>query len=296
MDTKEKRPVSSSLGGVNGRVDGHTALLRAVRARNFAAVKILVEAGAGLEVCGDENGDTPLHLTCRLPSVPIAQFLVSRGANVNAESLGKRRPLHVAARTSTPKLLEILLSSGAEVDAKATGGSTALHKAADAGRRENVQTLLDRGAKVNERGLAQRTPLLWSVNFAWNTAKSAQEVAELLLSHGADVTASDSDGQTVLHLAVLRASVGSYSLVEFLLDRGADLHATNQKGATALHFCVVTSNDCLLQAERARIAEMLVSRGIDANAVDHMGETALAAAKRNLAEHSPVRLFLAGLP
>lgn len=54
---------------------------------------------------------------------------------------------------------------------------------------------------------------------------------KLLLSHGANITAKNADGNTPLHLAVLTSA---WEVVQLLLRHGADLDRRNQNGETPM--------------------------------------------------------------
>ena len=58
-----------------------------------------------------------------------------------------------------------------------------------------------------------------------------KNVAKLLLSAGADINATDSDGKSPLHVA---ARFGHVEFVQFLIDNGADLEIKNNEGETPL--------------------------------------------------------------
>ena len=75
----------------------------------------------------------------------------------------------------------------------------------------------------------------------------------LLLDKGADVSATDKDGDTVLFTAGLS---GMESTVELLLKREADVNATNSQGWTALNAAAQNGHEltvgCCLTGERMR--------------------------------------------
>ena len=56
-------------------------------------------------------------------------------------------------------------------------------------------------------------------------------MAAVLLLHGANVNARDSEGKTPLHFA---AQQGTLQAVEWLLKNGADVNAKDNKGVTPL--------------------------------------------------------------
>jgi ankyrin repeat protein len=69
---------------------------------------------------------------------------------------------------------------------------------------------------------------------------AALEAVKLLVSLGADVKASNSDGDTCLHGAAFH---GYANVIEFLASQGADLTAKNKAGQTPLDLTVETDNN-----------------------------------------------------
>lgn len=82
------------------------------------------------------------------------------------------------------------------------------------------------------------------------------------LKEGADVYATDSKGQTPLHLAYK-----SVAIAELLIEHGADFNATDNKGLTPLH------NSCFYN--RIEIPKLLIEKGADINLADNKGLTPL---------------------
>jgi ankyrin repeat protein len=103
------------------------------------------------------------------------------------EQLDKRRG---DART----ILFILLASKCDLDNHDGYGTTALFKAVETGKVSMVKTLLQFGASPNTKtqayidGPSDITPL--------HEACNSRELMQLLLDHGADASAKDSDGHT----------------------------------------------------------------------------------------------------
>ena len=65
------------------------------------------------------------------------------------------------------------------------------------------------------------------------------ESVEELLKSGADVNATDEDGNTSLMTAI---KVGSNPVFQLLINYGANVNAENKKGETALHLAVTQSH------------------------------------------------------
>ncbi|HJZ58755.1 MAG TPA: ankyrin repeat domain-containing protein, partial [Gemmataceae bacterium] len=66
---------------------------------------------------GNES-HTPLHLAVVHGHSDVVEYLIQRGADVNADSGGGWTPLHLAARTDRLDIVKLLVESGAKVDAK----------------------------------------------------------------------------------------------------------------------------------------------------------------------------------
>uniref|UniRef100_A0A0G4G8T1 Uncharacterized protein n=1 Tax=Chromera velia CCMP2878 TaxID=1169474 RepID=A0A0G4G8T1_9ALVE len=277
-----------------------TALMRAVDYGSLEAVKILVRAGAGLEVRregeGNEGGKRALHIACREGKPEIAEFLVSSGAEPDAATDRGVTPLYYAAQEGQVELVRFLLSHGADVHAKTNDGRTPLFNAVGKGHKDVVELLLDHGARPNETEEDEHTPLYYTVLHFDGMVRDHREIAELLISRGADINASDRDGRTALHFAAWN---GSLSIVELLLEKGVNMHVTCNHGLTALHYvaCRDDSDETehTLFEKKLRIAQLLVSRGIDLGVVDSDGDTALAVAEQVQPQDSLVLAYLRGL-
>jgi ankyrin repeat protein len=138
-------------------------LQAAVEAGDVECVKSLLAAGA--DANGVNEWNRPLLIRAiDLGQTEIAELLISGGANVNVEITvsDNSTPLHWAAggAKSGPSLAiaRLLLANGAHVDAKTKAGNT---------------------------------PLMWA---AKSKKESAVAVAELLISHGADLNCQGFDG------------------------------------------------------------------------------------------------------
>ena len=120
--------------------------------------------------------------------------------------------------------------------------------------------LLDHGANVAAKDSDGSTPLH---NAAGLNADSA--AIDLLLDRGADIAAKDHGGLTPLHLAARNNGV---AVIETLLDRGADIEARENMGRMPLHFAASYNDD-------PEVAELLLDRGADIDAVGSGGWTPL---------------------
>lgn len=89
-------------------------------------------------------------------------------------------------------------------------------------------------------------------------------LVKALVDRGIDLTTTNDDGQTALHLAT---GVGDVSVMETLLEAGSDANAVGMAGATPLH--------CAAQTGQLDAAQLLLNYGAHVGAKDRGGKTAL---------------------
>uniref|UniRef100_A0A0G4GTF0 Uncharacterized protein n=1 Tax=Chromera velia CCMP2878 TaxID=1169474 RepID=A0A0G4GTF0_9ALVE len=290
---------------VDGLVEGRTALMRAVKGGCVPAVRVLVGAGASLEIRSGEarfEGFTALHHACYESQPKTVTFLVDAGADVRALDDNQRTPLACAAFRGPLELLPSLISRGADPQARTRVGTTLLHQAAAGGHSDITHFLLDLedGLGVNVGDRYGFTPLHATVHVHEGEGGDHSQVVETLLNRGADINARTAGGDTTLILAAFR---GCVKVAELLVQRGADVHARDSQGMTALHHTVLHSCDEMglplhFDVEKKiSIAQVLVASGGAAAVVakDSSGRTAVQLAQVRLAEESSLRKFLEGL-
>ncbi len=93
------------------------------------------------------------------------------------------------------------------------GATTPLHEAAANGHGQVAEMLISRGANPNARDDRGQSPLQRAAG------NGHDDMVQLLLKHGADINARDAMGKTALHAA---AAGGHPQLAQFLLDHGAE--------------------------------------------------------------------------
>lgn len=127
--------------------------LAAVEHGDLDKVKSLLAAGADLNAwhC------VPVMDRCVMVSVldlavkspETMEYLIARGANVQARSDADFTPLHQAAAQGTPATIELLVRHGADVNARSVAGHTPLFNAVNMNHPSNVEALLRLGANPN---------------------------------------------------------------------------------------------------------------------------------------------------
>lgn len=130
----------------------------------------------------------------------VSYILASQRYSVNWKTTWGDTALHLATGCGDMGVLNLLLKNGADVAAADRDGNTALHRATFFWS----DLYSDKFINWIERG--SRTPAM-SLN-----------VTQLLLDHGANVNAINHQGQTALHLSIMKRQ---WSLMKLLLARGA---------------------------------------------------------------------------
>ncbi len=160
------------------------------------------------------------------------------------------------SRTEAEVLAETraYLENGGDVDARdEIYGRTRLHHAAWDGYKFVAELLISHGADVNLRDKLMYTPLFGAANVGHT------DVGKTLLENGADVNAADEYGGTALLDA---ACNGHADFVKLLLEYGANTNAKGWGDYTPLNLAAFCGHK--------RVVEILVDAGaeIDAEAID----------------------------
>lgn len=158
----------------------------------------------------DEDTRTALHIACAAGHKEVAEYLLSKGADVNLEDEEGWSPLHSCASKGDAVLVGLLLDAKADPDAATSSKATSLHFAASKGHTEVLALLLNAGAKKNARDRHGGTPLLRAVSCG------RERALKVLLEAKADVALKDSVGDNALHVAINGQHV---NLCEALMGR-----------------------------------------------------------------------------
>ncbi|TLD24987.1 hypothetical protein PspLS_06294 [Pyricularia sp. CBS 133598] len=133
-------------------------LLTAVLSNNLEMARLLVRAGAKLEVPGGAAGLTPLHRVVDVGSVDATRALLDLGANVLTTDSRRRGLLHTAVARGHAEVVEAVLewcerrgdgNLSLCLDAQDDQGITPLYLAVKLGREDILNILLRYGADVN---------------------------------------------------------------------------------------------------------------------------------------------------
>lgn len=205
-----------------------------------------------------------LRLAASRGHTGCVEELLFRGAEVNADP-GGSTALHDACVGGHAVCVQLLLTHGADPEQLSAEGSAPLHLCISAQSFQCAELLLKGGAEVNVRMRESRlTPLHMAAR------RGLEEHADLFLSHGADVLATNQEGETPLNAACSGAErpseAGRYlRVIQNLLEAGANPRTAGRKQHTPLHNAC--ANCC------PRIVEILLQYGAKADVANCAGYT-----------------------
>lgn len=193
-------------------------------------VEALILAGADLNAAGAQDR-TALHKSIRYGNIEIARLLIDAGADVDVFDDHGWTPLHVTInRGNGNELATLLLDAGADINARNNNQDTALHTALNYEHEEITRLLINRGADLSAENRFGDTPLFGLVrSFDGRTPDSSLvakrnaevlELAKLMIEAGAPVNAVTK--RNVSPLTMVRNKGGGKSELEaLLLQHGA---------------------------------------------------------------------------
>jgi uncharacterized protein len=254
---------------------GLTPLLFAARQGSFESARVLVEAGADVNVT-DPDGISAVVSAIINGHYDVAGLLLEKGTDPNLADGDGRTALFAAVDMNTMPVSNVpmpnvignqlssidlivkLLARGANVNAQLkaqqafrskldrgtdtvlTTGSTPLLRAAKAGDLVAMRLLLDKGADPNLATRAGVTPLM--------------------IAAGVGTKEEDTTGRSKTEPDAIKA-------ITMLLDRGLDVNAADNTGRTALHGAALQGYD--------QVVRFLAGRGAKLDVKDQRGFTPL---------------------
>ena len=277
---------------------GDTALIEASRKGHTEIVRLLLNTGADVTAKTNKYGDTALYLASREGHTEIVALLTAaieaekkvKGHKQEAMKLVRHRDVKIPSlytsiqrQMSTGDRSSVFNHFGMRPPGK-LGGKRKTRKTrskrqrggvSEAQRNDELLNLIDLNdpdvrvviANLLEEGVspvAKNTALLIA------SRKGYVELVEMLLNNGADVNATDNNGDTALSFA---SQNGHTEIVAMLLAARADVNIKSDFGGTALMLAS-------LRGHTEIVAKLLAARA-DVNAENNYGQTALSLASLN---------------
>ncbi|MFI5894610.1 ankyrin repeat domain-containing protein [Actinoplanes sp. NPDC051513] len=212
-------------------------------------------------------------------NIEAVKAALEAGADVDARGPGGRTALMSASARSFIQIMEVLLGAGASVDLQGALGETALILAASGRGGESIQLLLDNGADPNLGDRDKKRPLMWMVDTQFHRGSDTSANVAPLVRAGARIDDRDDADRTALMWAVTGLGTSfdvRPSVIAALVENGADVGATDVNGETAMFHLVRYVDDALALDQGAACIRVLLEAGANPNAENNEKKTPLA--------------------
>lgn len=249
-ETEGNKEVVSVLTARDGR-----NLYNAIMCTDTKEALALIEDGADINWKDPTYAASVLLVACNRGLKGVADVLIGKDADVNAQQSYGYTCLLTAAYGGHVEIVKILLESGADKSISTKSGDTAVTLAEKSGNPELLQVLTAKDGRN-----------------LYNAIMCKQETEALaLIADGADVNWKDPTYEaSVLLVACNR---GLINLVNVLVEKGADVNAQQSYGYT----CLITA----AYGGHADVVKKLLESGADKNVKNKAGQTALELAEKS---------------
>lgn len=259
------------------------AINQGTDAQNLAVT--LVQKGVD-PMAANRNGDNSLHMAARHKYLDVANAILAKTINVNAQNNQRETALLLAIRAGSNPIALNIISKGADVNL-ASDKTSPLHAALESNNVEVANALLPKVTNVNTLNSDKQTALLLA------TRHSSAALVKAILDRGGDAKLADQNGFTPLMIAldseqtdkanellaksdVNQKSADGFTAAFFaknvaqlqnLVNSGADLNWKANNGSTVLSKAIASNN--------SDIATFVIERGADVSWKDAEGNTLL---------------------
>ena len=246
--------LESTLASVHGVSPRANAIAAAIRERNLAAVRSLLDASPDLLHAGDERANRPIHWAVMTRQIALIDELLARGADINARRSDGARPIqltdgdyhfrggqHVPKEaTTTPReVLAHLRARGAYCD---------ICTAAYIGDLERVRELLDEDPTLTNRPSEYVTYYACSGTPLSNAARGGHiEIVKLLLERGADPNLPEEGIAPRGHALYSAVYHGYIEVARLLLENGAYPNVEVESSADTLSIAIMHDDQPMIR-------------------------------------------------
>ena len=210
-------------------IEGCTPLTNAISKEYIETAIYLINSGADIHFQSRVFNVTPLMLAAAKGLLQIVDFLVQRGANVNACNNENCTPLIYAVSARYIKTAIYLMNHGADVNVQGgTCRQTSVIIAALWERTDIIAHLIERSADINKQDITGCTALMWAIYYDYT------ETTKYLIAVGTDVNIEDFECRTALTCFMVHGKKDFIHIINLLISKGADFDISNPVHARSL--------------------------------------------------------------
>ncbi len=238
-------------------------LFKAIINYNTDIVKKIIDSDPLLLESKDSVGNKPLITSCQFYREDILNYLIEKGADVNAKNSMGITPLFASIHPENTcfsheiNIFKKLIENGADIRTKLNykyGELTILQAAVCNSLYDIVKLLISKGADIDAKGIKGTALQIAIIN-------QDTLIAELLIKNGAKLQ-EFSYGNSELHLAAMN---GCTKLIPLLLKYGIKVDQLNDYNHTPLYYASMHGH--------SETAESLIAAGANKNNISEENYT-----------------------
>jgi ankyrin repeat protein/L-ascorbate metabolism protein UlaG (beta-lactamase superfamily) len=269
-------------------------IFKAAKGGNLAKVQELVGKDPELVKAKDKEGETPLHAAAGAGHIAIVEYLLTKGAEIDARNNDNQNPLLHAAYYGKAPVVQLLLDKGADFNERDRYGRTVLHYPVRGGYKDVVEILVKKGMDITVEDGMGVSPLRFAIEgghagimgvfvaskaldvggdsgiiaLHQATKQGQKEIVNFLIAKGVSTATKDDTGASLLH----NATIGGLSeLSERLITEGASLNDLDSRGRTPLHYAAKQGSLAIVKLLAEKGADLDI-KGKDQRTALHIAE------------------------
>jgi len=238
----------------------------------IATYQFLEAVGVTPNIVGD-RGRNPLHaIAYESEDISVFKYFIEKGVAINLQDNGGDTPFMNAANSNDLKVVQFLSAYVKDFNTKDENGRSALAMAVNRNTVAIVKFLLEKGADIQTKDAKGNSLAYYLLNtFNKKDPKEFDAKLMLLQEYGLAMNQTQSDGNTLLHIATQRNNL---ALLKRLANFDIDVNIKNSEGYTALQIAA-------MKAEDDAIIKYLLAQGADKTVMTDFDETIFDLASEN---------------
>ena len=213
------------------RASAKNPLDQALKRKNIDIVEILLSRGVSMRAVSANGRLSPLMYAIAIGLSEAVEPLLNRGVDPNYKNDQNSCALFLAFRENMPDVVQMLVDKGANVRFRSCGGFNAVHAACQAGSLELVKKAVELGALPMEKDDRGRLPTFATLMI--DKDRKMIPILEYLIDElRLDINAKDDNDMTLLGEVLTDKKRMTPQLAQFLLSRGANVQEVTPNGKT----------------------------------------------------------------